>query len=96
MGPGCTLLYQAHMIDGRFYININPIANQRLSLDNISKCKLIVIDFKLCIKSQPKILHKNTKSFIIFCIAAFATWLNFNLCNTVVYEELPTKYTCIF
>ena len=33
-------VWEGTRIDGRFYININPIANQRLSLDNPSKCKL--------------------------------------------------------
>ena len=33
-------VWEGTRIDGRFYININPIANQRLSLENPSKCKL--------------------------------------------------------
>jgi len=33
-------VWEGTRIDGRFFININPIANQRLSLDNPSKCKL--------------------------------------------------------
>ena len=33
-------VWEGTRIDGRFYINVNPIANQRLSLDNLSKCKL--------------------------------------------------------
>ena len=33
-------VWEGTRIDGRFYININPIANQRLSLDNPSRCKL--------------------------------------------------------
>jgi hypothetical protein len=33
-------VWEGTRIDGRIYININPIANQRLSLDNPSKCKL--------------------------------------------------------
>jgi len=33
-------VWEGTRIDGRFYININPIVNQRLSLDNPSKCKL--------------------------------------------------------
>jgi len=33
-------VWEGTRIDGRFYININPIANQRISLDNPSKCKL--------------------------------------------------------
>jgi len=33
-------VWEGTRIDGRFYINMNPIANQRLSLDNPSKCKL--------------------------------------------------------
>ena len=33
-------VWEGTRIDGRMYININPIANQRLSLDNPSKCKL--------------------------------------------------------
>ena len=33
-------VWEGTRIDGRFYININPIPNQRLSLDNPSKCKL--------------------------------------------------------
>tara|TARA_R110002020_G_scaffold14102_2_gene50240 strand:+ start:298 stop:2604 length:2307 start_codon:yes stop_codon:yes gene_type:complete len=33
-------VWEGTRIDGRFYININPIANQRVSLDNPSKCKL--------------------------------------------------------
>ena len=33
-------VWEGTRIDGRFYININPIPHQRLSLDNPSKCKL--------------------------------------------------------
>ena len=33
-------VWEGTRVDGRFYININPIAHQRLSLDNPSKCKL--------------------------------------------------------
>jgi len=33
-------VWEGTRIDGRIYININPISNQRLSLDNPSKCKL--------------------------------------------------------
>ena len=33
-------VWEGTRIDGRFYININPILNQRMSLDNPSKCKL--------------------------------------------------------
>lgn len=33
-------VWQGTKIDGRFFININPIPNQRLSLDNPSRCKL--------------------------------------------------------
>ena len=33
-------VWEGTRIDGRFYININPIANQRISIDNPSKCKL--------------------------------------------------------
>ena len=33
-------VWEGTRIDGRFYINMNPIINQRLSLDNPSKCKL--------------------------------------------------------
>ena len=33
-------VWEGTRIDGRFYIDINPIANQRTSLDNPSKCKL--------------------------------------------------------
>jgi len=33
-------VWEGTRIDGRFYINVNPIINQRLSLDNPSKCKL--------------------------------------------------------
>ena len=33
-------VWEGTRIDGRFYININPIPNQRISLDNPSKCKL--------------------------------------------------------
>tara|TARA_R110002167_G_scaffold82645_1_gene225413 strand:- start:110 stop:2416 length:2307 start_codon:yes stop_codon:yes gene_type:complete len=33
-------VWEGTRIDGRFYINVNPIANQRLSLDNLSTCKL--------------------------------------------------------
>jgi hypothetical protein len=35
-------VWEGTKIDGRFFININPIANQRTSLDNPSKCKLPV------------------------------------------------------
>jgi len=35
-------VWEGTRIDGRFYIDINPIANQRTSLDNPSKCKLPV------------------------------------------------------
>jgi hypothetical protein len=33
-------VWEGTRIDGRMYININPIANQRMSMDNPSKCKL--------------------------------------------------------
>ena len=33
-------VWEGTRIDGRFYINMNPIANQRISLDNPSTCKL--------------------------------------------------------
>jgi hypothetical protein len=33
-------VWKGTRVDGRFYIDISPIANQRLSLDNPSKCKL--------------------------------------------------------
>ncbi len=33
-------VWEGTRIDGRIYININPILNQRLSIDNPSKCKL--------------------------------------------------------
>ena len=33
-------VWEGTRIDGRIFININPIANQRLSLDNYSTCKL--------------------------------------------------------
>ena len=33
-------VWEGTRIDGRFYININPIANQRISIDNASTCKL--------------------------------------------------------
>ena len=33
-------VWEGTRVDGRFYININPISHQRLSLDNPSKCKL--------------------------------------------------------
>ena len=33
-------VWEGTRIDGRIYLNINPIANQRLSIDNPSKCKL--------------------------------------------------------
>jgi hypothetical protein len=33
-------VWEGTRIDGRFYVNINPLANQRISLDNPSKCKL--------------------------------------------------------
>ena len=33
-------VWEGTRIDGRFYVNINPISHQRLSLDNPSKCKL--------------------------------------------------------
>ena len=33
-------VWEGTRIDGRMYVNINPAANQRLSLDNPSKCKL--------------------------------------------------------
>ena len=33
-------VWQGTKIDGRFFININPVANQRTSLDNPSACKL--------------------------------------------------------
>jgi len=35
-------VWKGTKIDNRFFIDINPIANQRLSLDNPSKCKLPV------------------------------------------------------
>jgi len=45
MGAKVTYLWvnevwEGTRIDGRFYININPVANQRLSIDNPSTCKL--------------------------------------------------------
>ena len=33
-------VWEGTRIDGRFYVNINPIANQRVSLENPSACKL--------------------------------------------------------
>lgn len=33
-------VWEGTRIDGRFYIDINPLANQRTSMDNPSKCKL--------------------------------------------------------
>jgi len=33
-------VWEGTRIDGRFYVNINPIAHQRTSLDNPSRCKL--------------------------------------------------------
>jgi hypothetical protein len=33
-------VWEGTRIDGRMYVNINPVANQRLSLDNVSTCKL--------------------------------------------------------
>jgi len=33
-------VWEGTRIDGRFYVNMNPIANQRISLDNPSTCKL--------------------------------------------------------
>tara|TARA_Y100000593_G_scaffold60916_1_gene112963 strand:- start:699 stop:3011 length:2313 start_codon:yes stop_codon:yes gene_type:complete len=33
-------VWEGTRIDGRFYVNVNPISHQRLSLDNPSKCKL--------------------------------------------------------
>jgi hypothetical protein len=33
-------VWEGTRIDGRFYVNINPILNQRMSLENPSKCKL--------------------------------------------------------
>lgn len=33
-------VWEGTRIDGRMYVNINPVANQRLSLDNASTCKL--------------------------------------------------------
>ena len=33
-------VWEGTRIDGRLYVNINPVANQRLSLDNPSACKL--------------------------------------------------------
>jgi hypothetical protein len=35
-------VWEGTRIDGRFYININPLSNQRTSLDNPSRCKLPV------------------------------------------------------
>ncbi len=45
MGAKVTYLWvnevwEGTRIDGRFYININPVANQRISIDNASTCKL--------------------------------------------------------
>ena len=45
MGAKVTYLWvnevwEGTRIDGRFYININPVANQRISIDNSSTCKL--------------------------------------------------------
>ena len=33
-------VWEGTRIDGRMYVNINPVRNQRISLDNPSKCKL--------------------------------------------------------
>ena len=33
-------VWEGTRIDGRIYININPVSNQRVSLDNFSTCKL--------------------------------------------------------
>jgi len=33
-------VWEGTKVDGRFFLNINPITNQRTSLDNPSKCKL--------------------------------------------------------
>jgi len=33
-------VWEGTRIDGRFYVNINPLSNQRTSLDNPSRCKL--------------------------------------------------------
>ena len=33
-------VWEGTRIDGRFFININPVPNQRLSLDNLGACKL--------------------------------------------------------
>lgn len=35
-------VWEGTRIDGRFYININPLSNQRTSIDNPSRCKLPV------------------------------------------------------
>jgi hypothetical protein len=35
-------VWEGTRIDGRFYVNINPLSNQRTSLDNPSRCKLPV------------------------------------------------------
>ena len=35
-------VWEGTRIDGRFFININPLSNQRTSLDNPSRCKLPV------------------------------------------------------
>lgn len=35
-------VWEGTKIDGRFYINITPVANQRVSLENPSRCKLPV------------------------------------------------------
>ena len=39
-------VWEGTKIDGRFYVNMNPIPNQRTSLDNPSKCKLPINGFK--------------------------------------------------
>lgn len=39
-------IWEGTKIDGRFYVKMSPIANQRTSLDNPSECKLPINGFK--------------------------------------------------
>lgn len=39
-------IWEGTKIDGRFYVNMSPIANQRTSIDNPSTCKLPINGFK--------------------------------------------------
>ena len=39
-------IWEGTKIDGRFYVNMSPIANQRSSIDNPSTCKLPINGFK--------------------------------------------------